>query len=208
MKKIISLILCTVIFFSLVSCDDEKIKYDEDEVLLAAAELIVKSGELNTLFWGEGIQYEEDDLNKNGYYYPANPYSLIRYGVRTVEDMKEMARDVFSVSYCESIFSSVLSSSGDEGIIAGYTRYYQGSYTVMVYSLARVLLVDEVEYLPETVKIVRADKKSVYVSIKANVTRGENTQTREIEVGFVYENGEWKINTPTYMSFLENEDIK
>ena len=112
MKKIISLILCIVIFLSLVSCDDEKIKYDEDEVLLAAAELIVKSGELNTLFWGEGIRYEEDDLNKNGYYYPANPYSLIRYGVRTVEDMKEMARDVFSVSYCESIFSSVLSSSG------------------------------------------------------------------------------------------------
>ncbi|MBO7304547.1 MAG: hypothetical protein J6V09_04935 [Clostridia bacterium] len=208
MKKIVSLILSVVIILSVTSCTEESIKYDEGEVLAAAEELIVKSGELNTLFWGNGIEYMEDDLYKNGYYYPANPLSLIKYGVRTVEDMREMAREVFSFAYCESIFSSVLSAAGDEDVIAGYTRYYQGSYTVMVYSLAKILLSDEVEYLTDTIKIVGADSRMVYVTVSATVTRDEATQTRDIKIGFVYENGGWKINTPTYMTYQDDEDIK
>ena len=208
MKKIVSLILCTVILLSLVSCGEESIKYDEAEVLVAARELIGKSGNLNTLFWGEGIEYVEDDLYKNGYYYPANPLSLYKYGIYTVEDMREMAREVFSVAYCESIFSSVLSATGDEDVIVGYTRYYQGSYSVMVYSLAKVLLTDEVEYLTDTLKVVGADEKMVYVTLKATVTRDDVSQTRELKVGFVYENETWKINTPTYMTFREDADIK
>ena len=208
MKKLISLILCAVILFSLISCGEKSIRYDEDEVLLAAESLIVKSGELNTLFWGEGIEYIEDDLYSNGYYYPANPLSLNKYGVRTVEDMRNMAREVFSFQYCESIFSSVLTPSGADGIISGYSRYYQGSYTVMVYSLADVLLTDEVEYHLDTLKVVGSDEKTVYVTLKATVTRGELSQTRERKIGLVYENDTWKINTPTYMTFRETDDIK
>ena len=203
MKKFISIILVITFILSFTSCGEESIKYNADEVISAAKTLIAKSDDLNTLFWGEGIEYVEDDLYSNGYYYPANPLSLGKYGIHTVEDMRNKAREVFSVSYCESIFSSVLSASGDEDVIAGYTRYYEGNYGIMVYSRAKVILTDEVEYDLSTVKVVGADEKMVYVTVMATVTRGELSQTRERKVGLVYENGEWKINTPTYMSYQE-----
>ena len=205
MKKVISIILVLTFIFSFTSCGEESIKYDEEEVISAAKNLIAKSDDLNTLFWGEGIEYIEDELYSNGYYYPANPLSLGKYGVYTVEDMRNKAREVFSVGYCESIFSSVLSAAGDEDVIAGYARYYEGLSGVMVYSRAKVILTDEVEYDLSTVKVVDADSKMVYVTVMATVTRGELSQTRERKVGLVYENGEWKINTPTYMSYQESE---
>ena len=216
MKRIVSLIIVFGLLCSLVSCKEKNREYDENEVKLAAESLIRKSAELNYIFWGEGIGYINDASYSVGYYYPADIFSLLSYGIETIDDLKEKTRKVFSLSYSENIFSTVFSSLGDEDEIYGFARYYQ-KYSdaenkepecIMVYSNALVLLKDEVSYDFDTLKVIGSKKQTVYVTLSVNVKRGENTQTRELKVGLVEEEGGWRIDTPTYMSYIENDDYQ
>ncbi len=208
MKKTVSIILVLVLLFSLSSCDR---KYDEEEVRAAACELIAKSEELNYIFWGEGIGYIEDESTSSGYYHRANYVDLDKFGFSTVEEIKNRTRKVFSSDYCDSIFSAVFSSYGDDDGLYGLARYYQKytdeSYTepecIMVYSKATVLLKDETEYLFDTLKVVGSKKETVYVTISINVTRDGDTQTHEKKIGLIEEEDGWRIDTPTYMSYIE-----
>lgn len=216
MKRIVSLIIVFGLLCSLVSCKEKNREYDENEVKLAAESLIKKSAELNYIFWGEGIGYINDASYSVGYYYPADIFSLLSYGIETIDDLKEKTKKVFSSSYSENIFSTVFSSLGDEDEIYGFARYYQ-KYSdaenkepecIMVYSNALVLLKDEVSYDFDTLKVIGSKKQTVYVTLSVNVKRGENTQSRELKVGLVEEEGGWRIDTPTYMSYVENDDYQ
>lgn len=216
MKRIVSLIIVFGLLCSLVSCKEKNREYDENEVKITAESLIRKSAELNYIFWGEGIGYINDSSYSVGYYYPADTFSLLSYGIETIDDLKEKAKKVFSLSYSENIFSTVFSSLGDEDEIYGFARYYQ-KYSdaenkepecIMVYSKALVLLKDEVSYDFDTLQVVGSKKQTVYVTLSVNVKRGENTQRRELKVGLVEEEGGWRIDTPTYMSYVENDDYQ
>lgn len=210
MKKIISLLLIMTAALSLFSCEKNR-EYNEGEVAVAARELIPKTADLNIIYWGAGIGYVKNDSTSVGYYYEADPFSLIKYGITTVDDLKEMTRAVFSDSYSSNIFDTKLTSVQDGDEIISYARYYQ-NYSdaenrepdrIMVYSRAVVLLSDDVTYLPETIKVLYSKKQTVFVSIEASVKRGDKTQTRTITVGLVEEEDGWRIDTPTYISYDE-----
>lgn len=216
MKKLISLIIMFALLCSLISCDDKNREYDEDEVRIAAENLIRKSSDLNYIFWGEGIGYIKDDSFSVGYYYPADIASLASFKIETIDDLKEKTREVFSSSYSENIFSTVLSSLSDGDEIYRLARYYQKfsdagnkePECIMVYSNALVLLKDEVTYNFDTLAVRGSEKETIYVTISVNVTREEKTQIRELKVGLVEEDDGWRIDTPTYMSYIENEDYE
>ena len=72
---IMSLLLC-------VSCGNDR-DYDAAEVIGAAKELIKKSEKLNDIYYGYGIQYEKNESEANGSYYPADYTSLSKFGVNT-----------------------------------------------------------------------------------------------------------------------------
>lgn len=210
-KILISVILVTAAVFSVTSCDR---KYNEEEVLEAAKALIEDSKKFNLIYWGEGIPYVRDESSSNGYYYPANPIEVKKMGFETVEELKEITGEVFSESYCKSIFSSALSSYGDEDGIYGLTRYYQkysDAYMtepecIMVYSRATVFLTDEVEYLYDTMVVTGSKKETVYVKLSVNVTRDDKTQTREMKVGLCEEASGWRLDTPTYITYYEEQN--
>ena len=211
MKKIIAIILILVTIFSVTSCGDRE--YDEAIVLAEAKRLIPETVLLNDIFWGKGIDYIEDLNTASGYYYMADPLYLIINGFETIDELKEMTREVYSTSYCESIFSAVFDAANDpdEGFV-GLVRYYQ-KYSdaemkepecIMVYSRAIVLLGDEVEYLYDTMKVTGSKKEKVYVSLSVKVTRGDKSQIREISVGLIEEKDiGWRIDTPTYITYYE-----
>ena len=201
MKKVISFILI-ISSLLLISCGAPKNRsYDEAEVISKSKILIMQSALLNEIFWGEGIPYDPDDNYKNGQYYPADLGFLIGFGADTIDEIMEMTRAVFSKSYSESIYGSVLSAkTGDFGM-AGYTRYYQGEDFIMVYSKYKPLLVDEVEYLFDGLSVTGSKGEIVTVKIPIKVTRGEDSQTREIEIDLVEEEGGWRIDSPTYASY-------
>ena len=212
MKKTVSLILIIVtVFFNLVSCNR---KYDEAEVKEEAARLIAASVDLNEIYWGRGIAYINDASGSNGAYYEANFFDLIKYDIRTVDDLKAKTELVFSEAYCESIFATAFSSVIDQEELQIYARYYQKyedenetvPTAIMVYSLAKVLLTDEIEYHYDTIEVVGSKKKTVYVTIEISVTREDKTQTKVLKIGLLEEKNGWRLDTPTYSSYNEKED--
>ncbi len=215
MKKAVSLILAVlftvILAVNLASCDR---KYDEGTVKEEAARLIAASVELNEIYWGRGIGYIQDAGSSNGAYYEANYFDLLKYEIRTVEDLKEKTRRVFSEGYCESIFATAFSSVIDEEELQFYARYYQKyadennqePVAIMVYSLAKVLLTDAVEYHYDTLTVIGSEKETVYVTVEVSVTREEKTQRNVLKIGLIEEKDGWRLDTPTYCSYNENED--
>lgn len=206
MKRIVSLILAVAILLLLVSCGGEKNRsYDEAEVKAAAEGLILKSAKLNEIFWGEGIPYIEDDNYKNGQYYPADFIYLKKMDVETVDDIMEMTLEVFTKGYATSIYSSIFSSQVGESGMVGYTRYYQGTECIMVYTKYKPLLLDSVEYICSGIEVLGSSGEVVTVKIPIKVTRDGTSQEREIEVDLIEEEGGWRIDSPTYAVYLEEK---
>lgn len=202
MKRIFSLLLAVVILLSLLSCGGDKNRsYDEAEVKSAAEDLIKKSERLNEIFWGEGIPYVEE----YGYtgYYPADPIYLMKHGFFTVEDLKNDAEKVFSTDYCISIQTSVFSSSAGDFGMTGYTRYYQGTDTIMVYKKYKPLLTDIVEYDYSNISVLGSKGEIVIINIPIKVTRGDLSQDRVIKINLIEENDGWRLDSPTYASYRE-----
>ena len=204
MKRTVSLILAAVILLLFVSCGGEKNReYNEEEVKAAAEVLILKSAKLNDIFWGAGIPYEEDDNYKNGLYYPADFTYLHNLGAQTVDDILKLTAQVFTKGYTVSIYSSTFSSqTGDYGM-AGYTRYYQGTECIMVYSAYKPLLTDNVEYITEELEVIGSKGQVVTVKLPIKVTRGGEVQQSQIEVNLIEEDEGWRIDSPTYAVFIE-----
>ena len=199
MKKILSFVCVAALLLSLISCNQVKNReYNEEEVLAAAKPLIKESIALNEIFWGKGIGYIEDKNTSDGYYFEANYVDLKEIGISTLAELKEMTKKVFSEEYSNIIFSTTLSSVSDSSGIQGLARYYQKYKdlectepdTIMVYSLAKNFLTDEVEYLYDTMTVIGSVGDVVNVKLSVKVTRDDVTQIRELTVGLVeVENG-------------------
>ena len=211
MKKLISLLILLILALSFTACGE--IEYDEARVKADAERLIKESAVLNEIYWGEGIGYIEDIEFSSGYYYIADDLSLKKYGIETIEDLKTLTLKTLSAGYSQSVFEGSLVGVSDEGGIRVFARYYQ-KYSaadlktpehIMVYSKYEPFLKDGVEYLYDTLKVLYSDSERIYVEIEALVTREEKTQTRTIKIGLVEENGEYKIDTPTYLTYFESE---
>ena len=203
MKRIVSLTLAVAILLLLVSCGKEKNRsYDEAEVKEAADLLIWKSAELNEIFWGEGIPYEEYGYN-SGIYYSADPIFLKKLGAYTVEEIIEKTQEVFSKDYTANIYASIFSSQVGENSMLGYTRYYQGEECIMVNSRYNSLITDSIDYITSEIEVVGSKGDIVIVKVPIKVTRDGNTQERTIEVNLVEEEGGWRIDSPTYAVYDE-----
>jgi len=202
MKRIITVFVIAATLLSLFSCGKRDREYDGYEVASAAETLIKKSRTLNSVYWGAGIGYYEDDSYADGIYYPADPVSLYELGFETIDELKEKTLSVFSKKYCESIFDSsfVLETDADTAITK---RYYQGLDCIMVNSKSSALLKDKVTYLFDTLEATHSEGETVFVKITVKIEREEKSQKREIEIGLVEEEDGWRIDTPTYASYRQ-----
>ena len=209
---IIVVILCALCLFS---CKSKNRDYDEEEVISAAENLIKKSEILNEIYYGHGIGYIMDESKANGYYYEADPTSVKTFNVETIEDIKKLTRECYSVSLANSIMSTKLSSVSDEDDnIIGYARYYQ-KYEVldenkpeciMVYKNADVNLTDKLTYDYGTIYVSRVSGEEVFVKITVNVkTDDGKEQTKELEISLIEEESGWRLNSPTYTKYIDRD---
>ena len=215
------LLTLVVIFsaFSLNSCK-EKVKdreYNESEVLEAARTLIKKSETLNEIYYGHGIEYDIGDTsNANGYYYPADLMSLDKYGVTNVEDIKRLTRECFTTGQSDYMINTVLSSIRDSnGDVIYFARYYQEYETlnenvekcVMVYSKYEVLLVDTVEYLYDTLRVVDVEGEIIKVQLEVKAISPQGSiQTKKVVVNLLEEDNGFRIDSPTYVRNTEIQE--
>ncbi len=208
-KRIVSLLLALITVAGLVSCADRK--YDEEEIKENAELLIEKSIMLNDVYWGRGIEYVDDASASDGDYYEASYIHLKSLGFETIDELKEMTRQTFSKRYSEQIFSTALSTVSDGSYVELLPRYYQKyedeemkvPESIMVNSEYEALLLDEVEYLYETITVLYSRGEIVFFEIDVNVTRGDNKQLQTLEIGVVEEDDGWRLYTPTYTTYNE-----
>ena len=217
LKKGILLTLVVIItLFSLSGCKKDR-EYDEAEVLIAAKTLIEKSEKINELFYGKGIAIIDDKSYANGNYYMADPLSVEQYGISTVDDMKELVRECFTSSYSNLVINTTLSSVSDDSGIQGLARYYQklsalddSPECIMVLNDSeRVMLKDTVKYKYDTVRVIGSEGDHVKVTIDVTVINPDDkTQDKTLEIKLLEENGERRIDSPTYTRYTEDMEIQ
>jgi len=213
MRKCSLLLLIAVIVFSALCFTGCDRSYNENEVLSSARELLERSKTLNEIYYGEGIAYIEDESKREGSYYQADAYSLSKYGISTLEDIKNLTRSVFTTEYSNILISTKLSSVIDDTSIASFARYYQKKSSldgsdecIMVYKDAAVFLKDTVTYDYESMTVSDVDGEIIYVTLNVTVTNPENqTQSSTLTVGLIEEEDGFRIDTPTYKSYIKDD---
>ena len=212
-KKITSFLIIIVVIFNIfiaVGCADKNREYDEKEVYDAAIDLIPKTVVLNELFYGYGIIADTSSTKFSGVYYEAEYMSQKKFGIDSVEKMKEMTRACFSSKEADGLISTKLSSILDEnGTPIALVRYYQDPVdtdVIMVNSEAVIYLKDKLVYKYDTLAVTHSVGENVYVKLDVDITTEDGKeQTRTIEVALIEEKGEWRINSPTYTTYFDRD---
>ena len=215
MKSKITAILLTLVVIMTVflgSCARNR-DYVESEVLEAAKSLISKSARLNEIYWGKGIAHDQDKSGANGAYYRATAESTSHYGIKTVDDLIALTRETFTVDMANLIVNTRLSSISDEDGIKVYARYYQKYNAlddtpecIMVYDNADVFLKDDIIYRYDTLKVSKVVGQSIFVSIDVTVINSEgDIQSSTLEVELIEEDSGFRINSPTYKSYTDDD---
>ena len=209
-KRILALLLLVTSLFSIVSCENDR-EYDEGEVLAAAAELIEKSLPLNELLYGKGLSYGEEHI---GIYYKATDESLAAFGIETVEQMKNMVREIYSTDYSESILTSdAFSPITVDDVIVGYTRYYQSEDEdgnpngIMVKSDYDYPLKNSYEY-HANMSVIDVEGEVIVVRTMVTATSVDGRiMNVNNDVRLIEEESGWRLMTPTYVVFNDYTDI-
>ena len=209
-KRILALLLLVTTLFSIVSCENDR-EYDEGEVLAAAAELIEKSLPLNELLYGKGLSYGEEHI---GIYYKATDESLAAFGIETVEQMKNMVREIYSTDYSESILTSdAFSPITVDDVIVGYTRYYQSEDEdgnpngIMVKSDYDYPLKNSYEY-HANMSVIDVEGEVIVVRTMVTATSVDGRiMNVNNDVRLIEEESGWRLMTPTYVVFNDYTDI-
>jgi hypothetical protein len=207
--KIVSALLIFVMCASFTSCENDR-DYDEAEVLSNAALLIEKSYKLNELFYGKGLKYGDVGV---GIYKRAEKESLDSYGISTIEDMKNMAREIFSDSYCNAIFSSdVFSSLKIDNVVKSYARYYEDkdnekNPVIMVRSNYEPLLNCTYVY-SSAMEVVDVEGEIIVINTLVTATNKEGSvKNINVKLRMIEEDDGWRFTGPTYVVYNEYADL-
>ena len=212
MKRIFSaltvLLLIFTLAFSMTSCDRD---YDEAEVVAAAKLLLKKAEPLNEIYYGKGLRCDELSVESVGSFKLVLDEELVLYGIKTIDDLKRMTREVFTMSCSEMIFNTRLDPIYDvNGNIIYQARYIEHSpgadneKFIYVDPNYTVSMTDTVEYYYDTVKVLDVEDLFLYMSVNAKITN-ENGESRErvIEFTMLEESSGWRLDTFTYAVFEE-----
>ncbi len=215
--KIIALMLViSLLPLSFVSCNRS---YDEAEVISAAGKLISASETLNEIYYGEGIGWLDNSEKNNGIYCEADPTELNRYGFKTIAELKELTKEVFSVAHAERMFEGSFSGVFMQDGSSTKARYYQKFIDssdpiertkpdcIMVCSEVEGLIKGEAIYDLSTLAVSHVKGQVVYVTLDVSVSYEGKTQKQTLEVGLFEEEAGWRLDSPTYAGYNEFIDI-
>lgn len=212
-KKAVCLTLAIALLFSLFSFTSCNRRYDEEEVVAAAKELLKTAEMLNIVYYGSGIEYFDSD-EEIGYYRKANTQHLEALGFNTIDELKKITEETFSVKLSETVYSTVLSSLTTETSLISPARYYQaydensGAPThIMVYTNFTPLFKGTITYDYDSVRADGSKKDNVYVSVDATVTNTDGaSQVTTVSFTLVEEENGWRINSTTYANYNALKD--
>lgn len=165
--------------------------------------LIEESKELNVTFFGAGLPvYErEGDLSERKKIYfndDVYGYDLVSEHSKynSPEQIKSDAERIFSSEYLSAVYESAF-----DGIVIGessaYIRFYDNGEALYQNTYASDFGIKERIYDYSTMKIVDPSN-STYVNVTVESYSVEDGVYDTVSLSFVYENGEWYLDSPTY----------
>lgn len=165
--------------------------------------LIEESKELNTVFFGAGlpVYHREDELSDRlGIYYNEDLVSYNKVSelasFEYIDMIKAKAATVYSESYLSALYETAF-----EGVMTGnasaYLRFYEHAGNLYQSMLAKDFGIRERIYDYSTMKIVRPSN-SGYINVVIESYTVENPERVEVNLSFIYERGNWYLDSPTY----------
>ena len=199
-KITIFLLLLSAFVTSFSSCARES----DEEFLTLTAELLQKSAAVNEICFGEGLAYDEQNGYATSGYAEATEESCLKYGVRTVEEIKALVASVYSVAVADYIDDVVFQPVKDGNTFLTYRRYFdamdgEGNVALMVKKDYEVKAHGTVTYGNLRVETHARTRATVLTDV--SVTDGENSRVYEnVSFDLRFEDGAWKLDTVTYAS--------
>ncbi len=198
-KRILSLLfasLLVILTFSGCGCA----KISEEEAKLEIKKLVDASYDLNVIIYGEGLPYYERTDTINQLYAPVA--DTAKY--KSISNLKVDIRKTFSESYSKILEATAF--EGQEGVEFGYhnqPRYIEVLGELMVLKDFYNVDFDSDKYGEyEGIKVQKYNTNVIkIIKISKRFVEGEITSVdgrTTIRVTLVLENGEWRLDSPTY----------
>ena len=203
-KAVLSIILAIVLIITAlctVSCSGKAPKLED--VKERFIYLIEGSKEINTLYFGSGLPvYQRDTLlsDKKGVYYDDKytTYERVMENSRylTVNEIKERSEKIYSTEYLKAMYETAF-----EGVMTGnasaYIRFYESQGWLYQNLYATDFELSERIYDYSSMKIVKPSNGE-YVNITVDTYTLDDKKIKNISLTFVYERGNWYLDSPTY----------
>ena len=203
-KAILSFILLIAIMASAlctVSCSGNAPELDD--VKERFIYLIENSKEINKLYFGSGLAvYQRESLlaEKKGIYYNNTLTSYERVmensAYLTVNEIKERSEKVYSTEYLSAMYETAF-----QGVMTGstsaYIRFLESEDWLFQNIYATDFELAERIYDYSSMQIVKPSN-SEYVNITIDTYSLDNEKIENISLTFVYERGDWYLDSPTY----------
>ena len=197
----IALVLLLSLATLLCSCSE---KYESEELVASAIPLVEASVEINEIFYGAGMPYVESvegETQMLGNYRRVDAGYLAKIGVNSIDDLKEMTSKVYSTGACEVIFSTKLSSVSDGSTLAGYAEYTTLGDGLCVYLKRQDYIGAKTELHTDTISVVSVKKDRVTLKMDVTLSRDNEIQKRVKEFVMIKEDGEWRLDSMTYIAW-------
>lgn len=180
-----------------------------EEVKTPFTELIEASYEINEIFFGEGLPtHDRDDAESEIIYYGFfgyDSYEIVRADCpyQNASHIKDVAARVYSSAYLDDIFLMAFDGYADDNSDRITTARYQhaGEYFLKYVegdSDPFNILPGKRRYLYDTMEIGELSSADA-VNLKIDsYLEGEEQKVIRVTLRFIKENGEWRLDTPTY----------
>lgn len=181
----LSIILTALLAVSMVGCG---CGVEEHEAILLVKDLVSRSYELNVVYYGKGLEYEESG-NANDLYLRARSGQAL--ALKT--ELLKRTREVFSETLAESVINMSFNGVGSDSSLGSVQSRYMimGDDDWIYVNKDYEPVVDEVEvYNYDTIVITKTSGKFIEATI-------ETTDKKLVEVTLILEDDVWKLDSIT-----------
>ena len=202
MKKILALLLLSLVLFTAVSCGKAP---TAEEIRPTLEALVEASYEINDIFFGEGlpsiardseyainnyVYYMDEGGSNYDYVSPESPY-------QSTEEIKAAAEKVYSSEYLASIYETSFIGVADPNAGMLYARYLDTDEGLKKSNLHQAIITSKRIYDFDSMAVVKPSGTD-YVNIEIDSHTEGSSDVLRIRLTLVNENGEWRLDTPTY----------
>ena len=192
-------LLACLMLVALCACNRTQPPARED-IYDTAVELIEKSYAVNDIVFGYGLPVWEADSEYAAvhYVYGKTPTyeNVTEYAsVLTIAQIKTMMEQVYSADYLESLFVTLFDGYAyEEGAMAA--QITEDSARLYEYRKYSPLITSQRIYDYATMRVVDGDEQTAVIRLDSHLEN--ETETLTVELVLLLENGQWRLDTPTY----------